>query len=335
VAATFTPYQIFEVVKFGTGFRLRKGDFNYREYLERQNIFAVINTKENNITLLSHNYRSNPILKYTYLIREKLKNQILEKMPLESGAFLSAILLGDRSELPKHLQTAFKNCGVYHIMAISGLHVGLVAAALLYLFRFFRMKREAAYILTILFIVFFAMLALSRPSVVRATVMVVLFFIGRLLGKKIDISNSVAMAALFILIRNPHDVFNVGFQLSFVAVLSIIFLAPLFLNLIKTEKNFIINRFFLAPFAVSLAAWIGTSPLIVYYFKIVTPVAVIANLLIIPALFVSLISGLVFLLFGWMDFAAGVLVSANNLCCNVIFALADFFAGLKFGHFYI
>ncbi|MBU0759466.1 MAG: ComEC/Rec2 family competence protein, partial [Candidatus Omnitrophica bacterium] len=119
VAATFTPYQIFEVVKFGTGFRLRKSDFNYREYLERQNIFALINTRENNVTLLSHNYKSNPLLRYIYSVRAKLKNQILEKMPLESGAFLSAILLGDRSELPKHLQTAFKNCGVYHILPVQ------------------------------------------------------------------------------------------------------------------------------------------------------------------------------------------------------------------------
>ncbi|MHC4122166.1 MAG: ComEC/Rec2 family competence protein [Planctomycetota bacterium] len=93
--------------------------FNYREYLERQNIFALINTKENNIAILSHNYKSNPILRYIYLIRERLKNRFIEKMPLESGAFLSAILLGDRSELPKHIQTSFKNSGVYHISPIQ------------------------------------------------------------------------------------------------------------------------------------------------------------------------------------------------------------------------
>ena len=96
-----------------------KKDFSYREYLERQNISALINTKENNITVLSHNYKSNPILRYTYLVRAKLKNQILEKMPLESGAFLSAILLGDRSELPKHIQTAFKNSGTMHVLPVQ------------------------------------------------------------------------------------------------------------------------------------------------------------------------------------------------------------------------
>jgi len=93
-----------------------RGSFNYREYLERQNIFALINTKEHNVTILSYNYKSNPILKYTYLIREKLKNRIIDKMPLESGAFMRAILLGDRSELPKDIQKNFKNSGTMHIL---------------------------------------------------------------------------------------------------------------------------------------------------------------------------------------------------------------------------
>ena len=93
--------------------------FNYREYLERQNIFAIVNTKESNITVLAHNYKSNPILKYTYIIREKLKNQIIDKMPLDSGAFLRAILLGDRSELPKDIQNSFKNSGTMHIFPIQ------------------------------------------------------------------------------------------------------------------------------------------------------------------------------------------------------------------------
>ena len=93
----------------------KKNHFDYGEYLARQNIPALINTRENNVTTLSHNYKSNPILRYIYLVRAKLKNRIIEKMPLESGAFLRAILLGDRSELPKDIQTSFKKSGTMHI----------------------------------------------------------------------------------------------------------------------------------------------------------------------------------------------------------------------------
>ena len=99
----------------GTMKRLRDDNY-YRQYLERQNIFAIINTKEHDITILSHDYKSNPVLKCLYSIRERLKAQILEKMPLDSGAFLRVIFLGDRSELAKHIQESFKNSGTMHIL---------------------------------------------------------------------------------------------------------------------------------------------------------------------------------------------------------------------------
>ncbi len=310
-------------------------NFNYREYLERQNIFALINTKEHNITLLSHNYKSNPIFRYTYSIREKLKNKIIEKMPLESGAFLRAILLGDRSELPKDIQTSFKNSGTMHILAISGLHVGIIALVIVSLLRFLRIGRMPSYTFTILFLIFFALLTLSRPSVVRATVMACIFLAGLLLGRKVDIYNSLGLAALFVLLRNPKDLFNVGFQLSFLAVLSILYLVPKFTRFLKQDANFYIKRYFYMPLAVSISAWLGTFPLILYYFRIVTPVAIVANIFIIPVLFVLLIGGIAFILVGWLGFAGALLAGLNNLCAQIIFSLAEFFASLRFGHFYL
>ncbi len=310
-------------------------NFKYREYLERQNIFALINTKENNVTILSNNYKSNPILKYTYLVRARLKNQIIEKMPLASGAFLSAILLGDRSELPKYIQTAFKNSGVYHLLAISGLHVGLIAFSILYLLKSLRIKREFSYVFIILFLVFFALLTLSRPSVVRAVTMACVFLAGMLLGRRADVYNSLGVAALFILVRNPKDVFNIGFQLSFLAVLSIVYLAPRFTRSINKGVNPYLRRFLYMPLAVSIAAWLGTFPLILYYFKVVTPISIVANLFIIPLVFVLLIGGLSFVFLGWVPIIGVYLAGFNNISCRLIFNLADFFASLKFGHFHI
>lgn len=312
----------------------KKGvSFNYREYLQRQNIFALINTKENNVTFLAHSYKTNPILKNTYLVREKLRNQIIEKMPLETGNFLRAILLGDRSELSQGLETNFKNSGTMHILAISGLHVGLIALSILYLLKSLRIKREFAYILTILFLMFFVLLTLSRPSVTRAVVMACIFLIGMLLGRRVDVYNSLGAAALFILVRNPKDLFNVGFQLSFFAVFSILYLVPKFMKSIKGDVNFYLRKFLYMPLAVSVAAWLGTFPLILYYFRIVTPVAIIANLFIIPLLFLLLIGGLSFILLGWVPFLGVFLAGFNDICGQVIFKLATDFASLRFGHF--
>ena len=307
--------------------------FNYREYLERQKIFALINAKEKNVTVLEQNYKSNPILKYTYLIREKLKNQIIEKMPLESGAFLRAILLGDRSELPKHIQTSFKNSGTMHVLAISGLHIGIIGVLILYLLRYLRFKREISYIGTMIFLIFFAVITLSRPSVVRAVVMMSVFLIGMLLGRKVDVYNSLGVASLFILIRNPKDLFNVGFQLSFLAVLSIVFLVPRFMRLIGEKRNRYVRKYFYMPLAVSVSAWLGTFPLILHYFRMVAPISIISNLFILPVLLILLVVGVGFLLLGWMPFIGAFLAGFNNLLAKTIFFLADFFGSLRFGHF--
>ncbi len=93
-----------------------RSNFNYKQYLENQNIFAIINASGKNVALLERNYKVNLVIRIAYLVREKIKNQFLEKMPLESGAFLRAILLGDRSELPKKLNESFRNSGTMHIL---------------------------------------------------------------------------------------------------------------------------------------------------------------------------------------------------------------------------
>ncbi len=309
--------------------------FNYRIYLENQNIFAIINASEKNVTLLSHNYRSTPVLRYAYLVREKIKNQFLEKMPLESGAFLRAILLGDRSELPKKLNESFRNSGTMHILAISGLNVALMAAAFLYFFKLLRIRRKIYYTLTMLLLVFLMILTGSSASVVRATIMCIVFLAGLLLGRPADAYNSLGAAAFFILTINPKDIFDVGFQLSFIAVLSMVYLAPKLMRVVKKEWNFYVRKYLLEPLAVSISATLGTFPFILYYFKMGTPIAVISNILIVPLMFVLMIGGMCFIALGWLPIIGDMLAYFNNTLANSIFFLAEFFAGIRFGHFNI
>ncbi|MDP2981599.1 MAG: ComEC/Rec2 family competence protein, partial [Candidatus Omnitrophota bacterium] len=312
-----------------------RSNFNYKEYLENQNIFAIINASEKNVTVLSHNYRSNPVLRYAYLIREKIKNQFLEKMPIESGAFLRAILLGDRSELPKKLNESFRNSGTMHILAISGLNVALMAAAFLYFFKLLRIRRKIYYTLTMLLLVFLMILTGSSASVVRATIMCIVFLAGLLLGRPADAYNSLGAAAFFILTINPKDIFDVGFQLSFIAVLSMVYLAPKLMRVVKKEWNFYVRKYLLEPLAVSISATLGTFPFILYYFKMGTPIAIISNILIVPLMFVLMIGGMCFIALGWLPIIGDMLAYFNNTLANSIFFLAEFFAGIRFGHFNI
>ena len=197
------------------------------------------------------------------------------------------------------------------------------------------MGRGASYAFTIIFFVFFALFTLSRPSVVRAVVMLCFFLIGRLLGRGVDVYNSLGVAAIFILIKNPKDAFNIGFQLSFLAVVSILYLAPKFMKMLKGDINLYLRRYVYMPLTVSVAAWIGTFPLILRYFRIITPVAIIANLFILPVLFTLLIGGMGFILLGWIPLVGPFLAGFSDLLTRIMFSLADFFASLKYGHFYL
>ncbi|MDP2921434.1 MAG: ComEC/Rec2 family competence protein [Candidatus Omnitrophota bacterium] len=308
-------------------------NFDYAEYLKNQNIFAIINASEKNVILLERDYKVNPVIRYAYLVREKIKNQFLEKMPFESGAFLRAILLGDRSELPKKLNESFRNSGTMHILAISGLNVALLAGAFLYLFKLLRIKREICYILTMLLLVFLMLLTGSSASVVRATVMCIVFFTGLLLGRPVDMYNSLGAAALFILIADPKDVLDIGFQLSFIAVLSMVYLTPRLMRFVKKDWNFYARKYLAEPFMISVSATLGTFPFILYYFRMATPIAVISNIFIVPLMFILMIGGMCFIAFGWVPFLGGLIAGFNNGLANTIFFLAAFFASLKYGHF--
>ncbi|MFH1478672.1 MAG: ComEC/Rec2 family competence protein [Candidatus Omnitrophota bacterium] len=314
---------------------VKKTDFNYREYLERKNIFLLVSSKENSIRLLSKDHRSSYVLKLVYYIRARLSSKIIEYMPIENGAFFRAILLGDRSELSRGVKDSFKASGIMHILAISGLHVGLVALVVMMLLKAIGIKREWTYFITMIFLAFFVILTLSPVSVVRATIMIYVFLMGMILGRKVDMCNSLGLAAIFVLARNPKELFNAGFQLSFLIVLSIACLAPYFMKLAGHRGHPYIRKYIYAPFSVSLAAWVGSFPLLLYYFRVICPISIVSNLFIIPIVFVLLLSGILFIILSWAPFAGEYLIYASNFIIDKIFYLANFFSSLRFGHFYI
>ncbi len=152
-----------------------------------------------------------------------------------------------------------------------------------------RMPEKARYVLTIAFLIFYCLLAGARPSVVRAVLMATVVLFGFLLDKEVNIYNSLGLAALIILAYNPYQLYDIGFQLSFVSVLSIVYLSP------KVERLLRIKHVIVKSFSVSLSAWLGTSVIIVYYFKIFTPITILANLVIVPFVSFVIVTGFILL----------------------------------------
>jgi competence protein ComEC len=259
--------------------------------------------------------------------------------PTQAG-ILSAMILGSRSKISPTLRRLFIHTGTMHILAISGLHVGIVAFILdLLLKAFLRIKRHTRYLAIILCLILYCFLTGARPSVIRATIMAIVLLVGFLLHREIKASHSLALAALIILITNSRQLFNLGFQLSFASVISIVYFSPIlkrYLGVTGMQKSTAIFRFASNAFCVSFAAWLGVLPFLVYYFQIISPVTVLANLVVVPYLvlvialaFSLLFIGIIFPVF------APVFAAPANLSIVTLIQIIKLFNRIPWAYFYL
>jgi competence protein ComEC len=245
------------------------------------------------------------------------------------SGFLNAILVGDKSSLDSSLTDDFIRTGTVHVIAISGLNTALIAGMLMALFKFFRIKKKMNIMITSAAIIFYCFVAGANPPVVRATVMFVIIAIGYLIDRESDMLNSLAIAAFAILLWNPKELFDPSFQLSFASIAGIVLFTPGIEAILPNSKNY-----FIKSIAVSLAAIISVAPIVARYFNIISPVALIANLVIVPALFVITVAAFVFLFFSFIGFSApaACFAGALSFLTKTTFYLNHIFAMMPFSH---
>ncbi|MBI5464491.1 MAG: DNA internalization-related competence protein ComEC/Rec2 [Ignavibacteriales bacterium] len=221
--------------------------------------------------------------------------------PQEAASFLKGIVLGYRADLSADVKQSFIDTGTIHILAVSGSNVAVVALIFIATLGFFRLSKRLTTVLAIGGLVVYMLITGSSPSVERATIMAIVIIAGALFERTSDIYNSLSVAALALLVFNTNTLFDVGFQLSFAAVLSIVYFYPKLERLI----TLIPERFEeikavdlgLKLFAVSLAAQLGTLPFTAYYFGRVSAVSLLANLIVVPLAGLNTFIGFAELLF--------------------------------------
>jgi len=266
--------------------------FNYRDYLAHRGIYSLLSIKKDRPIIHSGINRGNPLKRFSFWLKHRVREVINKNMPSQEAALLNGMLLGERQNITPALREVFVNTGTAHILAISGLHVGIIAFTLLIFLKTVRIPRKLRYIIILISLILYCLLTGSSASTLRATVMAIVLLLGFLMQRQTDIYNSLSVAALIILGVNPNQLFDIGFQLSFISVFSIIWLFPK----IKPFLTFKLEsmQFLTGAFGVSLSAWIGTLGLIAYYFQIFSPVTILANLIVVPFMSVVLALGLMF-----------------------------------------
>jgi competence protein ComEC len=293
-------------------------DFDYKSYLARQGIYSIIYYPR--VEVLDHGQGLKP-LQLIYSLRERLSASLARALPEPQGSLAQAILLGLRGNIPDSLYEAFSRTGTAHLLAISGLHISIIIAILLSFGILVFGRRHSIYIwLTLALMWLYAMLAGMHPPIIRAAIMGSLFLIAEYLGRQRSAIIALAFAAAVMVGVQPHLLWSVSFQLSFLAMAGLVLLYPYFqawgrkgvASLFRARERIAAAGSMITDgFAATLAAIVAVGPLIAYNFGVVSLVALPTTFFSLPALpfiivtaalvaFAGLLASLVAQMLGWL-----------------------------------
>ena len=272
---------------------LNPHQFNYKKYLENKGIRQQIYSTKKEILFLDSD-DSSP-LGVIHTIRLKIQKSLEQyNFSKDELSVMNALLLGQRQDISDELTANYSKAGAVHILAISGLHVGIILVLLSFVLKpLERVKRGKLIklVLIISFLWFFAVLAGMSASVTRAVTMFSALALGQFFNKKNAVEQSLVFSMFIIVLWKPIFLFDIGFQLSYLAVFGIIWIQPLVYN-VWAPKLYIVAKGW-QLFTVSLAAQIGVLPLSLFYFHQFPGLFFVSNLLIIPFLGVILGTGII------------------------------------------
>lgn len=280
---------------------LNPNQFNYKSYLAKKGIhhelflekgqFLKLNSKKSTLLGLSAKFRNQ--------IQESLNKYNFKKNEL---SVISALLLGQRQDISKELIKDYQRAGAVHILAVSGLHVGVILLILAFIFKPLERLKHGKFLKTIIIVLLlwmFAFIAGLSASVVRAVTMFTFLAVGMSFRRKNVVEFSFISSMFFLLLIKPMFLFDVGFQLSYLAVFGILWTQPKMYNIWK--PRFKIFDFFWQLVTVSIAAQIGILPLSIYYFQQFPGLFLASNLVIIPFLGAILIGGVLVIILSLLN----------------------------------
>jgi competence protein ComEC len=277
------------------------GAFSYERYLEASNIHRRASTKSALLVERTGTAPRGSVRTRISRVRRAIQAELERRFPAPDGkdispggAILEALLLGEDGRMDEATVENLQQTGLYHLFAISGGHIAIINVLLFSLFRLVRMSLRASRLALALFLIFYTVLVEGSPSVLRATFMTLAFLAGRLLWKDVHVLNTISASAFVLLLLNPSSLFDIGFELTYVATLSIILFTP---PLLKRLPRLPLKTAELA--GLSITAMLGVAPLIARSFNRVTLSSLLLNFLAIPL--VGLVMGIGY---AYLPFAA-------------------------------
>lgn len=278
-------------------------EFDYANYLKHRSILYATYVRGTDWKLVEKS-QTYSLKQMAVAGRQKLLDTYKKAgLKNESYEILSALTLGAREEVSEDVKSVWTAAGATHVLAVSGLHVGIIFGVMQFLLSFLAGSKLGRYIRAIILILClwsYALITGLSPSVMRAASMFSILALGLMINRKGTIYNSLMISACALILYNPFVLFDVGFQFSYLAVISIVFFQPKFDKLLKI--NSFVLRWSWKLFTVSLAAQVGTFPLAVYYFHQFPSYFFLSNFVIIPVAGLLIYASALLLIFSGVDF---------------------------------
>ncbi|MGN1265617.1 MAG: ComEC/Rec2 family competence protein [Muribaculaceae bacterium] len=305
-------------------------EFDYKQYLYNHGIIYTQHTDASQILSIGKNsgFRHR-IARY----RQIIENYILKsRLSHDAKSFVIAIILGNNDYISPESQDSFSKAGAAHILAVSGLHVGIIALiiwCILFPLDYYR-RRRLRLVVTIIIIALYAIFTGLSPSVVRASIMTTFAFAELILFRRNTSLNALLVAALIILLFSPFSLYEVGFQLSFCTVAAILLIVPKLREIVYV-RNRILN-YMLSSIWVSLAAMISTSAITAYYFHSIPLLAFATNLIILPLMPVFMVLYIIYIviliIYGELSFLTTIVEYSYKLLYTIVSTISN----LGFSH---
>ena len=332
------------------------GGFSYERHLAFDRIYAIGFLSEEGAWVKLGEGFKNPVSLRVESWRDHIRDFLNRKANPPGSAIFKALVLGEQGDLPEEIKEYFILTGTAHLLAISGDQFGIVAllsfSLLIWILKrseFLLLSisvRKWAAALTIPCIVLYAFIAGGGISVIRAAIMVIIFLFSILLDRERNLLHTLALAAFLILIFSPPSLFDVSFQLSFLAVLSILYLVPRLLQefkqdeislLLKASWTKNILKYTRLSLLVTGVAILGTAPLVALHFNRFAPIGLITNFFVIPWVgFLIVPLSLTASIFSFFFLPlATLLIDMNGFITLILLRVLAFFASLPFASFFI
>lgn len=317
--------------------------FNYNGYLKKQHIDFQLFLK--NDELLQISSKPHTLYGHAAAIRTKIDKKLKAyNFKRDELAIIDALLLGQRKDISQETYNNYINAGAVHILAVSGLHIGIILLILNWVFKPIERLKHGNYIKMSLIAISlwcFAIIAGLSPSVTRAVAMFTVFAIGMNLKRPANIYNTLAISMFMLLLFKPRFLYDLGFQMSYLAVISIVSIQPLLKNLWYPSTRVV--RYFWDIFTVTLAAQIGVVPISLYYFHQFPGLFFISNLIVIPLLTLNLCFGILIIFMAllnllpeWLADTFGFSISSmNNFIAWVSHQERFVFRDISFGILFV